>query len=116
MNPCWVSILEACRFGLVTQQAIRRCSLSNVKELTRKINTLEDQSNARASPFAWVATAESIPANMNDGVKPIAAQSTSRRNHPVRGRYRTRSRNGMCIGRTGPEDKGEPATPENTAV
>ena len=45
-------------FGLISQQAIRRGSFSNVKELICKINTFVEQYNAQASPFAWTATAE----------------------------------------------------------
>ena len=47
-------------FGLITQQAIRRGSFSNVKELVHKINAFVEHDNARTSPFAWVATADSI--------------------------------------------------------
>ena len=47
-------------FGIITQQAIRRGSFSNVKELSRKINEFVEDFNAHASPFAWVATADSI--------------------------------------------------------
>ena len=55
----WINQVERW-FGLITQQAIRRGSFSNVKQLTRKINAFVEQYNAQASPFAWVATAESI--------------------------------------------------------
>ena len=55
----WINQVERW-FGLITQQAIRRGSFSNVKELTRKINAFVEQYNAQASPFVWVATAQSI--------------------------------------------------------
>ena len=55
----WINQVERW-FGLITQQAIRRGSFSNVKELTRKINAFVEHYNAQASPFVWVATAESI--------------------------------------------------------
>ena len=57
----WVSLQANKRwFGLITQQAIRCGSFSNVKKLTRKINAFVEQYNAQTSTFAWVATAESI--------------------------------------------------------
>ena len=59
----WINQVERW-FGLITQQAIRRGSFSNVKELTRKINDFVEQYNAQTSPFAWVATAESILAKI----------------------------------------------------
>ena len=55
----WLNQVERW-FGLITQQAIRRGSFSSVKELTRKIDAFVEQYNEQASPFAWVATAESI--------------------------------------------------------
>ncbi|MCY3940403.1 MAG: IS630 family transposase [Gammaproteobacteria bacterium] len=60
----WINQVERW-FGLITQQAIRRGSFSSVKELTRKINAFVDQYNAHASPFAWVATADSILDKIN---------------------------------------------------
>ena len=51
-------------FGLITQQAIRRGSFPNVKELISKINSFVEHYNAKTSPFAWVATAESILAKI----------------------------------------------------
>ena len=55
----WLNQVERW-FGLITQQAIRRGSFSSVKELTRKIDAFVAQYNEQASPFMWVATAESI--------------------------------------------------------
>ena len=59
----WINQVERW-FGLITQQAIRRGSFSSVKELTRKINAFVERYNADASPFAWVATPESILAKI----------------------------------------------------
>ena len=59
----WINQVERW-FGLITQQAIRRGSFSSVKELTRKINAFVEHYNAQASPFAWVATADSILAKI----------------------------------------------------
>ena len=59
----WINQVERW-FGLITQQAIRRGSFSNVKELVNKINSYVEHYNAKASPFVWVATAESILAKI----------------------------------------------------
>ena len=59
----WINQVERW-FGLITQRAIRRGSFSNVKELVRKINAFVEHYNAQASPFTWVATAESILAKI----------------------------------------------------
>ena len=59
----WINQVERW-FGLITQQAIRRGSFSNVKELVNKINAYVEHYNAKASPFVWVATAESILAKI----------------------------------------------------
>ena len=59
----WINQVERW-FGLITQQAIRRGSFSNVKELIHKINTFVENYNARTSPFVWVATADSILAKI----------------------------------------------------
>ena len=59
----WINQIERW-FGLITQQVIRRGSFSGVKELTRKMNAFVDQYSANASPFVWVATAESILAKV----------------------------------------------------
>ena len=59
----WINQVERW-FGLITQQAIRRGSFSNVKELVHKINAFVEHYNARTSPFVWVATADSILAKI----------------------------------------------------
>jgi len=60
----WINQVERW-FGIITQQAIRRGSFSSVKEPTRKINAFVEHCNAHASPFAWVATADSILDKIN---------------------------------------------------
>ena len=55
----WINQVERW-FGLITQQAIRRGSFSNVKELVHKTNDFVEHYNAQTSPFVWVATADSI--------------------------------------------------------
>ena len=59
----WINQVERW-FGLITQQAIRRGSFSNVNELVNKIDAYVEHYNAKASPFVWVATAESILAKI----------------------------------------------------
>ena len=59
----WINQVERW-FGLITQRAIRRGSFSNVKDLVRNINAFVEHYNAQASPFTWVATAESILAKI----------------------------------------------------
>ena len=59
----WINQVERW-FGLITQQAIRRGSFSNVKELISKINVFVEHYKAKATPFSWVATAESILAKI----------------------------------------------------
>jgi putative transposase len=59
----WINQVERW-FGLITQRAIRRGSFSNVKELVRKINCFVEHYNAKAAPFVWTATAESILAKV----------------------------------------------------
>ena len=52
------------RFGIITQMAIRRGSFSNVRELVNKIDLFVEHYNASATPFVWIATAESILAEI----------------------------------------------------
>ena len=44
--------------------AIRRGSFSNVRELVNKIELFVEHYNAKATPFMWTATAESILAKL----------------------------------------------------
>ena len=59
----WINQVERW-FGTITQKAIRRGSFRNVGELRDKINAFVEQYNSQASPFIWVATAESILAKL----------------------------------------------------
>ncbi|MCY3819678.1 MAG: IS630 family transposase [Gammaproteobacteria bacterium] len=59
----WINQVERW-FGLITQQAIRRGSFSNVKQLVHKINDFVEHYNAQTTPFAWAATADSILAKI----------------------------------------------------
>ncbi len=59
----WINQVERW-FGLITQQAIRRGSFSDVKKLVNKINAYMEHYNAKTSPFVWVAAAESILAKI----------------------------------------------------
>jgi len=51
-------------FGLITQQAIRRGSFRNVKELVQKIDAYVAHYNLYRRPFVWTATADSILAKI----------------------------------------------------
>ena len=47
-------------FGLLSQRAIERGSFRGITDLVRKIQAFIDSYNASATPFVWVATAQSI--------------------------------------------------------
>ena len=70
-DASWINQVERW-FGLITQQAIRRGSFPNVKELTSKNNSFVEHYNAKTSPFAWLATAESTLAKILQVCKPIS--------------------------------------------
>ena len=55
----WLNQIERW-FGLITQQAIRRGSFRNVRELVAKIDHFVTHYNANNRPFLWTATADSI--------------------------------------------------------
>ena len=55
----WLNQVERW-FGLVTQQAIRRGSFRNVRDLIRKIDSFVTHYNASSRPFIWTASADSI--------------------------------------------------------
>jgi len=59
----WLNQVERW-FGLITQQAIRRGSYRNVRELVRNIDNFVERYNQNAAPFVWTATAESIFAKL----------------------------------------------------
>ncbi|MDR6412790.1 UNVERIFIED_ORG: hypothetical protein ABIC62_006112 [Burkholderia sp. 1595] len=55
----WLNQVERW-FGLVTQQAIRRGSFRNVRQLIASIEGYVEQYNVHKRPFAWTATADSV--------------------------------------------------------
>ncbi len=55
----WLNLLEVF-FGIITRQAIRRGSFSNVKELVTAISRFIDGWNDRCHPFTWTKTADEI--------------------------------------------------------
>src|SRR2546426_4577139 len=55
----WLNQVEMW-FNRITQQAIRRGTFSSVKDLVEKIDHYVQNSNRRAQPFVWTATADSI--------------------------------------------------------
>ena len=55
----WLNQVERW-FGLLSQRAIKRGSFRSVPDLVSKIQTFIDRYNASATPFVWVATAQSI--------------------------------------------------------
>jgi len=59
----WLNQVEIW-FNRITQQAIRRGTFRSVKELVAKIDAFVQRSNARATPFVWTATADSIFAKL----------------------------------------------------
>ena len=55
----WLNQVERW-FGLLSQRATKRGSFRSVPDLVSKIQAFIDSYNASATPFAWVATAQSI--------------------------------------------------------
>ena len=55
----WLNQIERW-FALITQQAIRRGSFRNVRELVAKIDAYVAHYNAHKRPFVWTASADSI--------------------------------------------------------
>ena len=62
-DASWINQVERW-FGIITEQAIRRGSFRSVPDLVRSINRFVEQYNAKASPFVWTATAQSILAKV----------------------------------------------------
>jgi transposase len=60
----WLNQVERW-FGLITQQAIRRGSFRNVRELVQRIDMFVARYNRTAQPFVWTATADSIFAKLH---------------------------------------------------
>jgi transposase len=59
----WLNQVERW-FGLITQQAIRRGSFRNVRQLVNKIEQYVAHYNEHRRPFIWTATADSILAKV----------------------------------------------------
>jgi len=59
----WLNQVERW-FGLITQQAVRRGSFRNVKELIARIDSYISHHNRHACPFQWTANADSILAKI----------------------------------------------------
>lgn len=55
----WLNQVEIW-FNIITQKAIRRGTFGSVKELVARIDGFVRTYNAKASPFVWTATADSI--------------------------------------------------------
>ena len=55
----WLNQVERW-FGLLSQRAIKRGSFRSLPDLVSKIQMFIDSYNTSATPFAWVATAQSI--------------------------------------------------------
>ncbi len=70
-DASWINQVERWS-GRITQQAIRRGSFSNMKELINKNNSFVEHHDAKTSPFAGVATAESILARIPRPCQPIS--------------------------------------------
>ena len=58
-SASWLNQVERW-FGLISQRAIKRGSFDSVAQLVKTIEGFIANHNASASPFIWVATAESI--------------------------------------------------------
>lgn len=70
----WLNQVERW-FGLITQQAIRRGSFRNVRELVNRIEKFVARYNSSARPFSWTATPESIFAKLQRLAKAINGTS-----------------------------------------
>ena len=58
-SASWLNQVERW-FGLLSQRAIKRGSFRSVADLVNKIQAFIDAYNTSATPFVWVATAQSI--------------------------------------------------------
>ena len=58
-SASWLNQVERW-FGLLSQRAIKRGSFRSVTDLVNKIQAFIDAYNTSATPFVWVATAQSI--------------------------------------------------------
>jgi transposase len=108
----WLNQVERW-FAIITQMAIRRGSFSNVSDLVNKIELFVQHYNARATPFIWIATAESILAK----IQRLCSYISGTRHEELlpkvgrsSGNYsRSRPRKGQYCGKSA--DYGEPVSP-----
>ena len=63
-SASWLNQVERW-FGFISQRAIKRGSFDNVPQLVSTIETFIDNYNKTATPFVWVAEADSIFAKLN---------------------------------------------------
>ncbi len=68
----WLNQVEIW-FSIITRQAIRRGSFRNVPELVQRIERYTAKWNAKARPFVWTATADSILAKIKRLCERISA-------------------------------------------
>jgi transposase len=74
----WLNQVERW-FALISQQAIRRNSFRNVRDLIQKIDNYVTYYNTHKRPFVWTATADSILAKLSDFVKLLMGHNTRAR-------------------------------------
>lgn len=55
----WINQVERW-FGQISQRVIKRGSFTSVTDLVRRVHEFTREYNKDASPFVWVATAQSI--------------------------------------------------------
>jgi hypothetical protein len=55
----WMNLIEVF-FGIITRQAIRRGTLTSVKDLVAAIRRFIDGWNDRCHPFTWTKTVDEI--------------------------------------------------------
>ncbi len=68
----WLNQVERW-FALITERTIRRNSFTSVRELKQQIEMFVQRYNADATPFQWVATADSILQKIERAPKRISA-------------------------------------------
>lgn len=68
----WINQVERW-FALITERAIRRNSFTSVRQLRQQIELFVQRYNAEATPFRWIATAESIIQKIERLAKRISA-------------------------------------------
>ncbi len=68
----WLNQVEIW-FNIITRQAVRRDSFRNVRELIERIERYTVKWNAKAHPFSWTATADSILAKIQRLCERISA-------------------------------------------